>query len=101
MLRLVERLLGECEVYRRGQPVLTAGYELSLYQDWTAEGAHMVPGGYQVDGHLLAAPDALEPLMGTEACLTLHLDDGRRFDGYLLNPEGSVTSADLRGLYRE
>jgi hypothetical protein len=100
MLRLIERVLGEGDVYRLGEPVLRAGYELALYQDWTSVDGRLTPGHYEVGGHLLAAPEALEPLLGTAASLTLHLDDGRRFECYLLNQEGTLTPADERGLYR-
>lgn len=100
MLRLVERVLGEGDVVRDGQRLLRAGYELALYQAWAAAGGQLVPGHYEVEGHLMAAPDALDPLLGTTSCLTLHLDDGRRFDCYLLNHEGALTPADQRGLYR-
>lgn len=101
MLRLVERVLGEGEIYRQGERLLKAGYELALYQDWSPQDGRLVAGHYEVDGHLLAAPDALDSLLGTHAPLTLHLDDGRRFDCYLLNHEGAVTPADGRGLYRD
>ncbi len=100
MLRLVERVLGEGDVYREGRVLVRAGYELALYQEWTASGGQLTPGHFEVEGHLLAAPDALEPLLGVAACLTLHLDDGRRFDCYLLNQDGALTPADGRGLYR-
>jgi hypothetical protein len=100
MLRLIERVLGEGEVHREGRALVRAGYELALYQEWTVSGGQLSPGHYEVEGHLMAAPGALEPLLGTAAHLTLHLDDGRRFDCFLLNLDGALTPADGRGLYR-
>lgn len=99
MLRLVERVLGEGDVHRGGQHLLRAGYELAVYQHWSTEGGQLSPGHYEVEGHLMAPPDALSPLLGTASPLTLRLDDGRWLDCYLLNLEGALTPADERGLY--
>lgn len=101
MLRLIERVLGEGDLYREGTRVLRAGYELALYQHWTpaAEG-RLVPGHYEVEGHLLATTEALDALLGTTSPLTLHLDDGRRVDLFVVNTDGAVTPADERGFYR-
>jgi hypothetical protein len=100
MLRVVERVLGEGDLIREGQRVLRAGYELTLYQDWSQRDGTLQPGHYEVEGHLLAAPEALEQALGVVAPLTLHLDDGRRFDLYVINTEGTITGADQRGFYR-
>lgn len=100
MLRLVERVLGEGEIHRQGAVVLRAGYELALYRHWTPQGGQLTPGHFDVEGYVMASPEALDPVLGTSAVLTLHLDDGRRFDCFVLNHEGAVTSADARGLYR-
>jgi hypothetical protein len=99
MLRVVERLLGEGDLVREGRTVLHAGYELTVYRSWSDRGGTLEAGHYEVEGHLLAPPDALERALGTSAPLTLHLDDGRRFDLYVINTEGTITSADQRGLY--
>jgi hypothetical protein len=101
MLRLVERILGEGDLHRDGAVVCRAGYELSLYRHWNHAGGVMTPGHYEVEGHLIAPPDQLEAALGTAAPSTLHLDDGRRFDLYVLNPDGAITRADDRGLYRD
>lgn len=100
MLRLVERVLGEGELHRDGTAVLRAGYELALYRHWAHEGGQLTPGHFEVEGFVMAPPESLDALLGTASPLTLHLDDGRRFDCYVLNHEGAVTPADERGLYR-
>jgi hypothetical protein len=100
MLRLIERVLGEGDVSRDGVRVLRAGYELALYQNWDVVDGTLVPGHHEVEGHLMASPADLEPLLGTTAPLTLALDDGRLVDVYVLNLEGAVTPADARGFYR-
>jgi hypothetical protein len=100
MLRLVERVLGEGEVHRDGVAVLRAGYELALYRKWTSAKGQLTPGHFEVEGFLMASPDALESLLGTASTLTLHLDDGRRFDCFVVNLDGALTPADDRGLYR-
>lgn len=99
MLRLVERVLGEGDVYRDGARLLRAGYELALYRNWNVQDGALVPGQFEVEGHLMAAPADLEALLGTASPLTLAMDDGRKVDLYLLNPEGTVTPADERGFY--
>jgi hypothetical protein len=99
MLRVVERVLGEGDLVRDGQRVLRAGYELALYRHWSDENGTLVPGAYEVEGYLLASPDDLGGALGTSSPATLHLDDGRRVDLYVLNPEGAVTAADGRGFY--
>jgi hypothetical protein len=99
MLRVVERVLGEGDVVRDGQALMRAGYELTVYREWTPRASGLVPGAYSVEGHLLAPVADLERALGITSPATLHLDDGRRFDFYVVNTEGTVTSADERGLY--
>jgi hypothetical protein len=99
MLRVIERVLGEGDLVREGETVLRAGYELTLYQNWSEKDGVLQPGHYEVEGHLLAASEALDRALGTSAPLTLHLDDGRRVDLYVINTEGTITSADHRGFY--
>jgi len=99
MLRVVERTMGEGDLVRRGETVLRAGYELTLYRHWDSHDGVLVPGHYEVEGILVAVPEALERALGVAAPLTLHLDDGRRCDLYVVNTEGVITSADGRGLY--
>lgn len=99
MLRLVERVMGEGMLVRAGERVLQVSYELTRYHEFAVRGGDMVPTGEVVEGHLHAPSDALEPLLGTSATLTLHLDDGRRFDLFVVNAEGVVTPADTRGFY--
>jgi hypothetical protein len=101
MLRLVERVLGEGDVFRDGTRLLRTGYELALYQNWNVQEGALVPAQYEVEGHLMAPAPELESLLGTASPLTLRLDDGRRVDLYLLNLEGAVTPADERGFYVE
>lgn len=92
--------MGEGDVYRAGERLLRVGYEIALYQEWGASpGGQLTPGHYEVAGHLMAPPEALDALLGTQAPLTLHLDDGRKMDCYVVNQEGAITPADERGLY--
>jgi hypothetical protein len=100
MLRVVERVLGEGDLHREGSVPLRAGYELTVYQNWFDRDGTLTPGAFELEGHLLAGADALEGLLGTASPATLHLDDGRRADLYVLNRDGAITSADERGLYR-
>lgn len=99
MLRLTERTMGEGDLYRLGELVIRAGYELARYHEFDVKDGDLVARGELVEGHLHAAAHVLEPLLGTAAPLTLHLDDGRRFDLYVLNADGVITSADRRGFY--
>ncbi|MCL4845338.1 MAG: hypothetical protein KJ066_02270 [Acidobacteria bacterium] len=99
MLRVVERVLGEGALVQNGKVVLRAGYELTLYREWTPRGTELVAGSFQVEGHLLASPDGLEPLLGVASVLTLRLDERRAVDLYVVNPDGLITSADDRGFY--
>jgi hypothetical protein len=99
MLRVVERVLGEGPLFRGGERVTLAGYELTLYRQWVDRDGQLEPRHFEVDGHLMAPPDVLEPLLGTSAPVTLHLDAQRAVDLYLLNTEGAITSADERGFY--
>jgi hypothetical protein len=92
-------VLGEGDVFRDGERVLRAGYELALYQNWEVHDGALVPAQFEVDGHLMAPGPQLESLLGTASPLTLALDDGRRVDLYVLNGEGAVTPADERGFY--
>jgi hypothetical protein len=99
MLRVVERVMGEGALERNGRELFRAGYELTVYQSWTPKDGTLSPGHFEVEGHLLADSGQLERALGVDSPLTLHLDDGRRFDLYVVNTDGTVTSADERGLY--
>jgi hypothetical protein len=99
ILRLVERVMGEGDLHRDGKPVSRAGYELARYHELTLEDRRMTTTGEVVEGHLVAPPETLDALLGTSSPITLSLDDGRRFNLYVLNQDGTVTSADERGFY--
>jgi len=99
MLRVVERVMGEGNLLRAGLVVLRAGYEITLYRHWEMQDGALQPGAYDVEGFLVADPTSLEPALGVATPLTLHLDDGRRCDVYVVNTDGVITSADRRGLY--
>jgi hypothetical protein len=101
MLRLAERVMGEGELFRAGAALRTVPYELSCYREYAVEGSDLTSLGDLIEGHLHASPDDLEPLVGTSHVLTLHLDDGRRCDLYVVNTDGVVTSADRRGFHRD
>ncbi len=97
MLRVVERVLGEGDLTRDGQPVGRVGYELTLYQEWHEQCGKLIAGGFTVEGLFLAPPSTLESALGTSSPLTLHLDDGRIWHCYVVNPDGLATPADERG----
>jgi hypothetical protein len=99
MLRLAERVMGEGRLTREDSTVAHAGYELSRYHQFAVEGGGLRARGEIVEGHLHLPQDALEPLLGTAAPLTLHLDDGRCVNLYVVNLDGVITSADERGFY--
>lgn len=99
MLRVVERVLGEGDLHRSGAWLARAGYELALYRHWVDQDGQLEPRHFEVEGHLIAPPEVLEPLLGTSAPLTLCLDTQRAVDVYLLNADGAITSADGRGFY--
>jgi hypothetical protein len=97
MLRAIERVLGEGELTREGRTLARVGYELTLYQEWHDQCGKLVAGDYTVEGHFLAPSDVLEAALGTSSPLTLHLDDGRRWQCYVVNTDGLATPADQRG----
>jgi hypothetical protein len=100
MLRLAERVMGEGRLTRDGATVGRAAYELSRYHEVAVEESGLRARGDIVEGHLHLSPEELEPLVGTAAPLTLHLDDGRRANVYVVNTDGVIASADARGFYR-
>lgn len=99
MLRVVERVMGEGPAHRDGRELFRVGYELTVYRNWTSSNGTLEPGHFEVEGHLMASPEQLDGALGVSSPITLHLDDGRRFDFYVVNTEGVVTGADERGLY--
>jgi hypothetical protein len=98
MLRAVERLYGEGQVWRDGVRVLDAGYQMTLYQEWRDEGGTLTPGAYVIDGHLMAPSEALSGLVFTATPLILRFEDGREAAIYVVSEDGAVSSADERGL---
>ena len=96
MLRLVERLIGEGHLHdpkAPGAPLPTA-YELDVYRDWQVEAGVMVAGEWVIEGHLLAPPDALAALAGRAGTFTLHMDDGRRLEVFVLDGEGRLVNVE-------
>lgn len=96
MLRLVERLFGEGRLHDRRTPdrPLTVAYELDVYRDWLVEGSEMTPGEWVIEGHLLAAPEALAALAGRGDPFDLHLDDGRRLEVFTLDGSGRIVNVE-------
>jgi hypothetical protein len=97
VLRVVERLFGEGDLVRGGRPVLRAGYQLAVYREWQDRDGALTPGAFVVDGHVMAAPDALGPLLFSTDPLTLHLEDGRQLDLFVVSEDGAVSGADAEG----
>jgi hypothetical protein len=99
MLRIVERVMGEGRIVRGGVELAACGYTLNVYQEWARSSGEVAPAGFVVDGHLLAGPDVLEPLVGASD-LVLHLDDGRRLALFLVSGDGAISGVGERGLVR-
>jgi hypothetical protein len=97
MLRVVERLFGEGEL-TGGADALRAGYQLAVYRNWEDKGGALTAGDFVVEGHVMAPPDALRPLLFTAEPLTLSLEDGRTLRVYVVSEEGAVSGADGAGL---
>lgn len=97
MLRLVERIFGEGELRRGGDTALPAGYQLAIYREWQDRDGTLTPGGFVVEGHVIAAADDLRPWLFTPEPLTLRLDDGRVIDVYVVGEDGAVSGADDAG----
>lgn len=96
MLRLVERLFGEGQLRDPHVPgaALAVAYELEVYRDWQVRGGDWIPGEWVIEGHLLAAPDALESLAGRGDTFALHMDDGRRLDVFVLDAAGRLVNVE-------
>lgn len=101
MLRVVERVFGEGELTGAAGPGLKAGYQLAVYRNWEDKSGALTAGDFVIEGHLLAAPDALRPLLFTQEPLTLTLDDGRHTQVYVVSEEGAVSGADGAGLHEK
>jgi hypothetical protein len=96
MLRLVERFFGEGQLHdplAPGAP-LAVGYELEVYRDWQVRAGDWIAGEWVIEGHVLAAPDALERLAGRGDTFALHMHDGRRLDVFVLDGAGRVVNVE-------
>jgi hypothetical protein len=99
MLRVVERVFGEGKLETpAGAADLRAGYQLAVYRDWQDKDGALTAGDFVIEGHVLASPDELRPLLFTADPLLLRLDDGRRVRVYVVSEEGAVSGADGAGL---
>ncbi len=95
MLRLSDRTFGEGRLEGEALAApLAVGYELEIYRDWESRDGTLVPGEWVIEGHLLAAPDALDRLVGHGSPFLLHLDDGRRLEVFVLDPHGGVINVE-------
>jgi hypothetical protein len=96
MLRLVERLCGEGHLHDTRAPdvPLAVAYELDVYRDWHVDGATMSAGEWVVEGHMLAAPEALAALAGRGDTFRLSMDDGRQLDVFVLDGQGRLVNVE-------
>lgn len=96
MLRLVERLFGEGYLHDPRAPgaPLPVAYELEVYRDWVVHGATMEPGEWVVEGHMLAAPAALDALAGRGDRFLLAMDDGRHLEVFILDGQGRLVNVE-------
>lgn len=96
MLRLVERLFGEGHLHdpRAPDAPLAVAYELDVYRDWQVHGATMTAGEWVVEGHMLAAPEALDALAGRGDTFRLAMDDGRQLEVFVLDGQGRLVNVE-------
>ena len=95
MLRLVERRFGEGRLDTTHAGSLTGvGYELDVYRDWVVRGSTLEPGEWVIEGHLLAAPDALAALNGVPGPYLLHLDDDSALQVFVLDGTGRIVNVE-------
>ena len=98
MLRVVERLFGEGELTGAAHAPVRAGYQLSVYRNWEDKSGALTAGDFVIEGHVMAPPEVLQPLLFTSEPLVLNLEDGRRLRVYVVSEEGAVSGADGSGL---
>ncbi len=98
MLRVVERLFGEGELTGEADVRLSVGYQLAVYRNWEDKSGVLTAGDFVIEGHIMAPPDALRPLLFTPEPLVLSLDEGRTVRVYVVSEEGAVSGADGLGL---
>jgi hypothetical protein len=96
MLRLVERLFGEGRLHDPRTPAspTAVAYELDVYRDWHVDGAELQPGDWVIEGHVLAPPDVLTAWRGRGDSFSLHMDDGRQLQVFILDGEGRVVNVE-------
>jgi hypothetical protein len=98
VLRVVERLFGEGELTGASAGGVRTGYQLAVYRNWEDRSGTLTAGDFVVEGHVLAPPDVLRPLLLTPEPLLLTLEDGRRVRVYVVSEDGAVSGADGSGL---
>lgn len=98
MLRVVERLYGEGQIWRDGVHVMDTGYQMTVYREWRDVAGTLTAEGFVIDGHVMAGPDALSGLLFTPQPLTFRFEDGRQAAIYVVSEDGAVSSADEQGL---
>ena len=98
MLRVVERVFGEGALSGGAHAGLPTGYQLTVYRTWEDKSGALTAGDFVIEGHVMASPDDLRPLLFTAEPLILTLDDGRRVRVYVVSEEGAVSGADGEGL---
>lgn len=95
MLRLVERVFGEGQLHDATVAApLAVAYELDVYRDWQVRDATMVPGEWVIEGHLMAAAEALAALAGRGDLFRLAMDDGRHLDVFVLDGQGRIVNVE-------
>lgn len=95
MLRLVERLFGEGHLHdAKAAASLAVAYELDVYRDWQVRDATMAPGEWVIEGHVMAAAEALDALAGRGDTFRLAMDDGRHLDVFVLDGQGRIVNVE-------
>lgn len=89
----LERASGRGSVYTKDDTLLgEADYAIAVLQTVHVERDGRIPGLKDIEGWI-------EPIGPIATPLTLHLQDGRRFDFFYSNSEGGIEDRAGRGLY--
>jgi len=103
MGRVIEEVQGEGEVYEGERRLGEASYDITVYQDTQTIKSFRPSGSREVDvlQRITGTVNVKPPLSNFDLLrkvLTLHLDDGRRWDFVLGKNDSALNSG--KGLYK-
>lgn len=103
----IQRLLGRGKLYQSDQFLMDVDYEITVRHSQIVSrtmGGHseVLEGLSEIEGYLSGTGGHGEffNLMGSNPCLTLHLEDGQRWDCIIDDISGHAMNAGGQGLYR-